>query len=126
MSRPERVLIVDDDASILEALKDALEEEGLEAVASADGADALRRLREGYRPDAILLDHMMPVMDGPSFVAELAAEPSLRDLPIILLTADLRAPSKAYALGLRAFLRKPLKIDALLEAIRGAIASRAP
>jgi CheY-like chemotaxis protein len=111
------ILVVDDDRSIQEALRDALEDEGYTVDVADNGAQALAKLRGGCVPAAILLDHMMPVMDGPTFVSETSKDPSLRDLPIILVTADARASEKAFSTGLRAFLRKPLKLDELLTTI---------
>lgn len=111
------VLIVDDDPAIQQAIKDALEDEGHSVAIAPHGADALGQLRSGIRPDLIVLDHMMPVMDGPTFAAEIQKDPALSHLPIVLLTADARADDKATAMGLSAFLRKPLRLDVLLDLV---------
>ena len=121
MISPKLILVVDDDPFIQEALHDALEDEGYAVIVAANGADALRKLRSGSRPDAILLDHMMPVMDGPTFAAEVRGDSSLEQVPIILITADSHAEEKAMAIGLRTFLRKPLQLDDLLSTIEAAV-----
>ena len=122
MSSTRLIMVVDDDPQIRDALKDALEDEAYSVVLATNGEEALRKLRNGCHPDAILLDHMMPIMDGATFVTEAHAEPALRELPIILVTADGRATDKANELGLKASLHKPLKIGELLATIENAIA----
>jgi two-component system response regulator MprA len=111
------ILVVDDDPSIQDALQDALEDEGYVVVLAGNGAQALDKLRGGCVPHAILLDYMMPVMDGPTFAAEACKDPSLAHLPIILVTADTRADEKAFECRLKAFLRKPLDLHDLLDTI---------
>lgn len=117
MSSPKSILVVDDDAEMRDALKDALEDEGHRVVVAADGAEALDRLRGGFRPDLVFLDHMMPVMDGPAFAAEVYRDPSLRGLSIVLVTADGRASAKAQAMGVPAYLAKPLQLDRVLDLV---------
>jgi CheY-like chemotaxis protein len=124
MSGAKLILVVDDDAFIQDALREALEDEGYAVIIAANGAEALRKVRSGCRPDAILLDHMMPVMDGPTFAAEVSKDPGLAGMPIILITADARAKEKAVGIGLHAFLRKPLKLEELLSTIESAFSAR--
>jgi CheY-like chemotaxis protein len=116
MSSGKLILVVDDDRSIQEALRDALEEEGYAVAVADNGAQALAKLRGGCMPAAILLDYMMPVMDGATFAAEATQDPSLRHLPIIVVTADTRDSAKVFSADLE-FLRKPLKLDELLATI---------
>lgn len=111
------VLVVDDDPAIREALRQALEDEGHSVSEACDGAAALSTLRAGMRPHVILLDHMMPVMDGPTFAAEVGKDPALSGLSIVLITADGRAPQKAQAMGLSAYLNKPVELDVLLDLV---------
>jgi CheY-like chemotaxis protein len=116
MSSRKLILVVDDDCSIQEALRDALEEEGYAVAVADNGAQALAKLRGGCSPAAILLDYMMPVMDGATFAAEANRDPALSHLPIIVVTADARDSEKAFSSGLT-FLRKPLRLDELLATI---------
>jgi CheY-like chemotaxis protein len=111
------VLIIDDDLGVQEAIRDALEDEGHSVAVAGDGAIALGQLRSGMHPDLIVLDHMMPVMDGPTFVSEVHKDPALQGLSIVLLTADGRANQKASAMGVQAYLHKPLRIEQLLAII---------
>lgn len=114
--RPE-LLVVDDDASIREALADVLGDEGYSVVAHADGEDALAQLRAGYRPKAVILDLWMPRLDGWSFQRALEADPQLASIPVVVLTAcstDIRPEPR----GVRAVLRKPVPLRELLMLIR--------
>src|SRR6187399_2199831 len=104
------ILIVDDDAEVRDAIKDILEDEGHRVLLAVHGAEALAHLRNGARPDLIVVDHMMPVMDGPTFAAEVGRDPALKDLRMVLVTADGRAQAKASAMGLDRYLPKPLKL----------------
>ncbi|HEY5196789.1 MAG TPA: response regulator [Solirubrobacteraceae bacterium] len=108
--RPRRrILVVDDDASIREVTQVSLEMVGGHAVMTAAcGRDALAQASR-ERPDAILLDVMMPGLDGPATFERLQAEPTTRDIPVILLTAKLQSSDRArfVALGVRAVLSKP-------------------
>jgi len=86
MPLPSRVLIVEDDSDIRAVLAEALELEGYEVSLAADGAQALRIARE-RAPDLILLDLMMPVMDGWSFRAAQLADCELADIPLVVVSA---------------------------------------
>src|SRR4029079_8357095 len=89
------VLIVEDDEDLREMMAQMLTLEGFEAVAVANGREALEYLHEAEKPDVILLDLMMPVMDGWEFRRQQQADPSLARLPVIVLSAldQGRAPS---------------------------------
>jgi len=109
------VLIVDDDEALREALAEVLAEEGLEVSCSANGQEALRALRSGLRPDLILLDLMMPVMDGWAFREEQAREPLLASIPVVVITA---AHALHKPIDARAVVWKPFKVEELLGAIQ--------
>jgi CheY-like chemotaxis protein len=110
------VLIVDDDNDIREVLGEVLAEAGYEVVGAKDGADALRVLRESATlPCIILLDLMMPVMNGYEFRTAQKNDAQLCAIPVILLSAGVRPD--ADALDVAAILPKPVKIPALLEAV---------
>jgi CheY-like chemotaxis protein len=111
------VLIVDDDADIREALVDVLTDHGYPAHAVAHGAAALAALKAGLRPCLILLDLMMPVMDGVTFRQHQLAEPDLKELPVLVISAGTDLSVHAAALGAVESLRKPLDLDKLLEAV---------
>src|SRR5579871_3460002 len=111
------ILLIEDDSDIRGALKELLETEGYGIVATENGRSALERLCSGARPDLIILDLRMPVMDGWEFRTLQKADPTLADIPIIALSAD--GSPKAAAIDAHAYLRKPVSADALLAAIDG-------
>lgn len=110
----KRVLVVDDDASIRELLSTALEDDGYEVVPATNGADALS-VCERWRPDVIVLDLMMPVMDGWQFAAELRAREE--DIPIVLLSAARDLRTHAKALSAAEIIEKPFDLSELLPKI---------
>lgn len=110
------MLVVEDDEGIRDALCDLLESEGFAVSSAVHGRDALEKLRNnGARPDIILLDLMMPVMDGWAFRSEQQQDPSLADIPVVVITASRQAD--LAALKPRAFLKKPIDFDELLRAL---------
>ena len=92
--KPRRILVVDDDATLLVVLSEQLRDDGYEVATARDGAEALRRLEGGW-PDLILLDLTMPRMDGLALARRIKAQ---ADLPIIVLSAIDTADSKARLL----------------------------
>ena len=109
------VLVVDDDDDVRESLRTVLEDEGYRVVALPDGKAALDHLVAGGRPFVILLDLMMPVMDGATFRDRQAADAALRAIPVILITAaGARAAAAVAADGV---LQKPVKLETMLELV---------
>jgi CheY-like chemotaxis protein len=117
-----RVLIVDDDADLRDTVCTALADEGYECVGASSGAEALDRLRSGDLPQIILLDLMMPVMDGWTFLEQQQRDPRLAHIPVLVLSASPRvedlAPDAARAL------RKPMDLETLLSAVSETIAAQ--
>lgn len=122
------VLVVDDDASIREAIKDTLEQEGYPSVEAADGTAALAYLRTHAAPPLILLDWNMAPMNGAQFMEEAAKDPNLAAIPVVLITADIRAARTAVATekktenktgsgGFAGYLQKPVSLDDLFEVV---------
>jgi CheY-like chemotaxis protein len=110
------VLIVEDDADLREMMAQLLSLEGFKTETAANGRDALRYLELGDTPDVILLDLMMPVMDGWEFRRRQVQDPSIASVPVVVLSA--LDPARAADLGGTAFLKKPLDFDRLLELVR--------
>jgi len=81
------VLIVDDETALVSALSEFLDSEGYDVATATDGLDALEQLRGGLRPTVILLDLMMPRMDGWGFRQEQLKDEELKQIPIVILTA---------------------------------------
>jgi two-component system response regulator MprA len=115
-SVPRTVLVVDDDPWIREAVELALLSEGYAVLIARDGLEALERI-ERRRPDLILLDVMMPRMDGMTLVHELRRRGLGRDLPIVLVTASPGLCAEAARLGLAGCLPKPFDLAALLRRV---------
>jgi CheY-like chemotaxis protein len=116
MTRP-LVLVVDDDPDILDAICDILEAEGYGVSRARHGLEALEQV-DSSRPDVILLDLMMPVMDGVAFSQALRQRPRVSDIPIVVISAD-GNPQRATAVGAVGYLAKPFDIDALLAQVAG-------
>jgi CheY-like chemotaxis protein len=118
------VLVVDDDAEIRETLVEVLEERGYRAIAASNGKQALDRLHEGVRPELILLDMMMPVMDGAQFRARQQEESSLAEIPVVLISAHEDLSKRVRELDAEAALQKPISFRDLLDTVKRFCARR--
>ncbi|HET7505879.1 MAG TPA: response regulator [Kofleriaceae bacterium] len=107
------VLIVDDDPDLLEVTSFVIENEGVVVQTARNGAEALAQLRAGRAPGLVLLDLMMPVMNGWEFLSEVARDPALKKIPVVVLTAG----AHTHVPGAREVLPKPLDLKALLRAV---------
>jgi CheY-like chemotaxis protein len=107
------VLVVDDDPDILDAICEILEAEDYRVQRARNGAEALERVN-AERPHLVLLDLMMPVMDGLTFARLLRDRRLEPEVPIVVISAD-GNPQKAASVGARGFLAKPFDIEALLS-----------
>jgi CheY-like chemotaxis protein len=113
------VLVVDDDEAIRLAVSLALREAGYQVATASNGSQALHWLRsQDVRPCVILLDLMMPVMDGRAFREAQLRDPALAEVPVVVITADGRG-HKAAVRDAQLSLAKPIRLDALLSVIAG-------
>jgi CheY-like chemotaxis protein len=119
------ILVVDDDEFIREALCEALEVEGYRVTVAGNGAEALAKLGADL-PNVILLDLMMPVMNGWQFRERQLADPRLSPIPVIVLSAHGHGAQAAAVLSSAAFLAKPFSLDHLLEAVETAVGCSSP
>jgi CheY-like chemotaxis protein len=110
------VLIVEDDADLREMMAQLLTMEGFVSTAVANGREALEYLRHGGRPHVILLDLMMPVMDGWEFLREQHRETDFAAVPVIILSA--LDQHRAGNTGNAEYLKKPLDFDRLVQLVR--------
>ncbi|MEY3305074.1 MAG: hypothetical protein RLZZ139_3447 [Cyanobacteriota bacterium] len=118
MKSPDRLLIVDDVPDNLFLVRTILEDEGYEIITSSNGHDALKII-ESEPPDLVLLDVMMPLMDGYEVTRRIRAMKDLPFIPILLITAYDRANAvKGLDLGADEFIRKPIEADELLARVR--------
>jgi CheY-like chemotaxis protein len=115
-SATARVLVVDDDPSIRDVVGDFLELLGCSVRTAANGKEALERVH-AERLDLVLLDYMMPVMNGKSFGLEVRKQPRHAGLPIVLMSAALDTDEVCEAIGARACLKKPFDMDELAEIV---------
>jgi CheY-like chemotaxis protein len=110
----KRVLVVDDDQTIREMLQTILELENYEPIIAENGLVALEKL-ETVKPDLILLDLMMPEMDGFAFVEELQRRERCSLVPILVLSAGARMKTRAEQMGLHNYLEKPFELIHFLD-----------
>jgi two-component system, chemotaxis family, chemotaxis protein CheY len=114
---PTSILLVDDDQAIREALAELLGDEGFIVHLAKNGAEALTWLRANDPPAVVLLDLMMPVMDGREFLRLRKDHPSVARIPVLVITAD-RASSDLNAdPAVEGLVSKPIVVDDLLGAI---------
>ena len=111
----EHILVVEDDRGVRESLSDALTLEGYEVTCAENGAVALRHLSGGQRPCLILLDLMMPVMDGWTFRSAMLGDPALADIPVIVMTATRQYDPELFAAC--EVMPKPLQLERLLATV---------
>jgi two-component system response regulator MprA len=112
------ILIVDDDEDIVETLTMVLADAGYSVVTANNGEGALAHLRRGLRPSLILLDLMMPVMNGWQLHELLTADPMFGTVPVVAISGDGSIQRKAPQVGAVAWLRKPFDLAELLETVR--------
>lgn len=120
-----RILVVDDDPDIRDTVIEVLEEHGLRAQGAANGVEALRALRDDPElPRLILLDLMMPGMDGRAFREAQLADPALAPIPVVVISAFRDSAETAEQLGAAGHLTKPVSLDDLLDVIQQHVASK--
>jgi CheY-like chemotaxis protein len=120
------VLVVDDDPLHRALVRDQLQPAGFIVLEAADGVEGLARARV-RKPDVILLDAMMPRLDGFATCEQLKADPATLAIPVIFVTGspDRSVNVRAYALGALACIRKPFHLETLLAMVQVALSHRA-
>lgn len=114
-----RILIVEDDSHLVESLTFVLEREGFEVCAAIDGEAAMRHLRFDP-PDTMILDVMLPLLNGFEVLKFVKSDPVLKSMPVIVLTAKGQAHDRqmAEAIGVEAFMTKPFSNRDIVDAVR--------
>ena len=115
---PRKILVVEDDSDVREAMAVMLDTAGYSVVEAEHGREALDRLRSGSGFGLILLDLFMPEMNGWAFLVEHARDPELATVPIVVMSADPDAARRAKEPGVVARLVKPIEFDRLLDIVR--------
>src|SRR5262249_4850322 len=111
------ILLVEDDDEVREGLKAVLRTQGFDVVCVQDGLEALRALWRGFQPCVIVLDIMLPRLDGYSFREYQQANAPWRDIPVIVVSALHDLPELTEKLRPLAWFRKPLDVEALTETL---------
>jgi CheY-like chemotaxis protein len=109
---------VEDDADIRELIADILEGEGFPVEKAANGADALHMMKNGYLPDVVLTNLLMPMMDGYQLHAELKKHDGWAKIPLIVMTAGKARPGALS--DVEEVLQQPVDLDHLLDRVRAA------
>jgi CheY-like chemotaxis protein len=112
------ILVVDDDDDVREMLCAVLSAEGYEAVGAADGVEALQCMRRDGPPSLVVVDLMMPRMDGEDLIRTMTQDPSLADIPIAIMSGQPSVHTAARAIAVNARLGKPLELDDVLAVVR--------
>jgi len=113
------ILLVDDDLDLREAAAEALEDAGYKVVRADDGRRALDEMSRGLRPDLILLDMMMPNLDGWGFRVAQKQMPDIAAIPVVALTAYALTEDERNQLDAAEILRKPVALEELMRAVEG-------
>lgn len=111
------LLVVDDEFSIVQVMEAILADAGYRVITATNGRAALERLANA-KPDLVLLDYMMPILDGPGMLKVMAADPAYRDIPVVMMSSLPEAAVREQCHGYRAFLRKPFSASKVIDTIR--------
>lgn len=113
----KKILIVEDDISIRELLVEIFESEGYEVDFGTNGSEGIEALERG-KPDVILMDMLMPVMDGYAFRQEQLKKPEWEQIPLLAMSAQDQEMEKLASHGIVNFINKPLELDQLLNQVK--------
>jgi CheY-like chemotaxis protein len=111
------ILVVDDELGAIEVVATSLEDEGYRVLTAANGRHGLEKLTEGA-VDLVVVDFMMPLLDGASMGKAMKANPAFAGVPIIMMSAVGESLVRERFDGYTAFLRKPFRIAALIDSVR--------
>jgi len=113
----QTILVVDDELGAIEVVTTALEDEGYRVLSAANGRHGLEKLAESA-VDLAVIDFMMPLLDGVAMGRAMKQDPALHNIPIIMMSAVGESLVRERFDGYSAFLRKPFRINILLEVVR--------
>jgi DNA-binding response OmpR family regulator len=126
MERPPRILIIDDDEDLIRLLAMVLKKINADSVGANDGTKGLQVAEEDNRPDLIILDLMLPDMDGLEVLQRLRSKPEIGNIPVLILSArtDPLVIRRVLDQGADAYITKPYNSKLLLERVQALIAAR--
>jgi len=116
MKQKPKILVVDDDVDLVAVMKGTLESKPYEVIVAYNGKEGLEKAKK-EKPDLILLDIMMPVMDGFNFAEQFGKEPSLSKIPVLALTSFSESLGQPFPFQVAEYLRKPLKPKELIAKV---------
>jgi CheY-like chemotaxis protein len=119
------IVVVDDEFGLADVLAATLSEVGYHVHTAANGVQGLEVMAE-HPPDLVILDFMMPLLDGPGVLRAMRVDPRLASVPVVMISAMPESAVRARCSGYVAFLRKPFEFDAVLGAVQRAIATEGP
>ena len=117
-STKNKILIVDDEIDIRDSLQEVFESEGYFIKTAADGYEAMHVLETEPAPNLILLDLMMPRMNGSEFYRQAQLDKRFSKIPVIVMSADRETQKKAEALGTNGYIKKPLELDEVFKKVK--------
>lgn len=126
MSDLVTVLVVDDEFAITDLLEMALADEGYRVLTAANGRQGLERLAADPRPDLVITDYMMPVLDGAGMFLAMRAVEAQRDIPCIVMSAVPEANVRERIGGYAAFVRKPFQIMGVVQLVATILGTARP
>lgn len=126
MSELTTVLIVEDEFAIAELLEMALADEGYRVLTAGNGRQGLQRLAEGPRPDLIISDYMMPILDGADMLRTMRETQLQRDIPCIVMSSIPEANVQKRLGDYAAFVRKPFQLAVLIQLVATVLADTRP
>src|SRR5436309_1050770 len=111
------VLVVDDEFGVAEAVSVTLADEGYRVFVAANGSQGLAMLHD-IKPDIVIVDYMMPIMNGAQMIQAMRADRDYSSIPVIIMSSVEESALRHHVQDYQSFLRKPFSLDALLEAVR--------
>ncbi len=115
------IVIIDDEFGLADVLEATLSDSGYRVVTAANGQQGIRIMAE-HPPDLVLLDYMMPLLDGPGVLNAMHADSRLKSVPVVMMSAMPESVVQSRCQGYFAFLRKPFGFDPLLAVVARALA----
>jgi len=116
MKQKPRILVIDDDVDLVAVMKGTLESKAYDVIVAYNGKDGLEKAKK-EKPDLILLDIMMPIMDGFNFAEQFGKDPSLVKIPVLALTSFSDSLGQPFPFQVSEYLRKPLKPKDLIAKV---------
>ena len=117
------ILVVDDEIGIANLLTDVLSDEGYRVLVAVNGREALKRAEE-ERPDLVITDYMMPIMDGAQLIRAIADHPDLKKVPVLLMSSAPEAAIQDKCSGYARYVRKPFRIYDVIDLVTQALRPR--